>query len=606
MKRIISILIALGIVFSSIFTAGAYALAQSPEELFEMGMASFNGDGVEQDYERAFSYFLISGEIKQYPDALNMLGICYRDGKGTEQNTDEALACFQRAAELGSSDAVKNLEELQAGDTVSEVDYNTPVSQKSKYYGEGNQHSESVLNANDDVISEKTFDRVNRLIESWECTYDENGKCVSQESYDADGVWLSRGTYEYNAEGKLILFTKNAVDEQESTSEEYEYNIDGSYTSTLFDVHGAVMQTAKYDKEDRILSSSGVSSTDAHTTFENTYTYRSDGSYTYKGITKNDEYVSEYVSECDAEDKIISSESKYTSGTNSSTYSYSYKYDDIGRKIEEDREGKSNFDDEKTRSVRTFSYDSDGSYTEEYLSYKGNGETLHHQQNSKYCSNGEYQETVTQLDASGKKTGSYTEFYKCVRENVDDHNKYNYYARIEYDANGQQTDVYSAEETYYADGTLSAWTAYNTNGHRISESKQFRENGVISEERTYFYNTDATLGSCFVVKYDENGNYIGDDFQDGCDVEGHHWVAATCDKPKTCSVCGKTEGSALDHKWKDATEDAPKTCTVCGKTEGKPLEKSVSVPDSSSTDYKIGGSGNSLNKKFSFSNPGIS
>lgn len=50
--------------------------------------------------------------------------------------------------------------------------------------------------------------------------------------------------------------------------------------------------------------------------------------------------------------------------------------------------------------------------------------------------------------------------------------------------------------------------------------------------------------------------------------DGHTWVDATCTEPKTCSVCGTTEGEALGHEWKNATLEAPKTCTRCGKTEG--------------------------------------
>lgn len=114
MKRMIPMLIAFGMIITLILQVGALAAAQSPEDRYETGMAYFNGDGVEQDYEHAFSYFMIAGEVEQYPSALNMLGICFRDGKGTKQNTDEALACFQRAASLGSSDAEKNLQELQA------------------------------------------------------------------------------------------------------------------------------------------------------------------------------------------------------------------------------------------------------------------------------------------------------------------------------------------------------------------------------------------------------------------------------------------------------------------------------------------------------------
>lgn len=53
---------------------------------------------------------------------------------------------------------------------------------------------------------------------------------------------------------------------------------------------------------------------------------------------------------------------------------------------------------------------------------------------------------------------------------------------------------------------------------------------------------------------------------------GHTWAEATCAAPKTCSVCGKTEGTALEHTWMEATCTAPKTCSVCGETEGTVLE----------------------------------
>ena len=46
---------------------------------------------------------------------------------------------------------------------------------------------------------------------------------------------------------------------------------------------------------------------------------------------------------------------------------------------------------------------------------------------------------------------------------------------------------------------------------------------------------------------------------------------ATCELPKTCPDCGATEGEALGHSYADATCTAPKTCTVCGGTDGKPL-----------------------------------
>lgn len=53
----------------------------------------------------------------------------------------------------------------------------------------------------------------------------------------------------------------------------------------------------------------------------------------------------------------------------------------------------------------------------------------------------------------------------------------------------------------------------------------------------------------------------------------HNWTAANCTTAKTCSICDKTEGSALGHDWADATCTAPKTCkrTGCTATDGSPL-----------------------------------
>ncbi len=50
---------------------------------------------------------------------------------------------------------------------------------------------------------------------------------------------------------------------------------------------------------------------------------------------------------------------------------------------------------------------------------------------------------------------------------------------------------------------------------------------------------------------------------------GHSWLVATCENAKTCEVCGKTQGEALDHQWTEATCEIPETCQVCGKTRGE-------------------------------------
>lgn len=51
----------------------------------------------------------------------------------------------------------------------------------------------------------------------------------------------------------------------------------------------------------------------------------------------------------------------------------------------------------------------------------------------------------------------------------------------------------------------------------------------------------------------------------------HTWTDANCTIPKTCSICGLTEGEALGHTWIDATCTSPKICEVCSTTEGEPI-----------------------------------
>ena len=55
-------------------------------------------------------------------------------------------------------------------------------------------------------------------------------------------------------------------------------------------------------------------------------------------------------------------------------------------------------------------------------------------------------------------------------------------------------------------------------------------------------------------------------------ADSHTWTDATCTTPKTCTVCGKTEGEPLDHnfgEWSGTGEagEQERTCSSCGETE---------------------------------------
>ena len=53
----------------------------------------------------------------------------------------------------------------------------------------------------------------------------------------------------------------------------------------------------------------------------------------------------------------------------------------------------------------------------------------------------------------------------------------------------------------------------------------------------------------------------GDSYTKKQTAYGHDWLAATCERPKTCNECGKTEGKAIDHNYYNGK------CTQCAATQ---------------------------------------
>ena len=62
----------------------------------------------------------------------------------------------------------------------------------------------------------------------------------------------------------------------------------------------------------------------------------------------------------------------------------------------------------------------------------------------------------------------------------------------------------------------------------------------------------------------------------GCE---HEWANSTCEAPKTCKLCGDTEGELGEHNFEEANCVTPKKCKVCGTTEGEALGHAYSTPD---------------------------
>ena len=108
MKRVFTLIfvlsVLLGIIHIDVFAAG-----NGPEAQYEKGMDYFEID----DFDSAFSYFQISGEVKGYAPSQNMLGVCYRDGLGTERDLAEAERYFKLSADQGYAPAQENLKTME-------------------------------------------------------------------------------------------------------------------------------------------------------------------------------------------------------------------------------------------------------------------------------------------------------------------------------------------------------------------------------------------------------------------------------------------------------------------------------------------------------------
>ena len=64
----------------------------------------------------------------------------------------------------------------------------------------------------------------------------------------------------------------------------------------------------------------------------------------------------------------------------------------------------------------------------------------------------------------------------------------------------------------------------------------------------------------------EGGKCVNGCGKTKCGNEGHDWEPATLEKPKTCKVCGETEGdvATCNHKWNDGEITTAPTCTEQG------------------------------------------
>ncbi len=71
---------------------------------YNVGMLYAQGQGVEQDYKKAFVWFSKAAD-QGYAKAQFNLGVLYRDGQGVEKDFKEAVKWYRKAADQGHAGA---------------------------------------------------------------------------------------------------------------------------------------------------------------------------------------------------------------------------------------------------------------------------------------------------------------------------------------------------------------------------------------------------------------------------------------------------------------------------------------------------------------------
>ena len=119
MKKGILILMSLTLILASVT-----AMAEAPRnggrgngagggsmQTLNEGIAYMNGDGVDQDYEKALQLFMEAYEAGSMK-AARYVGMVYEQGLGVEQDLNKAKQLYQEAAEYEYPDDIDALERL--------------------------------------------------------------------------------------------------------------------------------------------------------------------------------------------------------------------------------------------------------------------------------------------------------------------------------------------------------------------------------------------------------------------------------------------------------------------------------------------------------------
>ena len=139
------------------------------------------------------------------------------------------------------------------------------------------------------------------------------------------------------------------------------------------------------------------------------------------------------------------------------------------------------------------------------------------------------------------------------------------------------------QKTPHSYGTPTyVWAANNDSctATRTCTACQHVENETVNTQQTVTQNRSCTLNELSTFTATFTNTAFAQQTKENvttADMTGHTyggtWVKGQDGHWKVCEVC-QNQSEVKPHTWKDATYTAPKTCTVCGATQGEPLTRS--------------------------------
>ena len=148
---------------------------------FDIGYSYDVGEGVEQDYEKAMEWYLKAAELGS-SSAMKNIGLYYDDGKGVSQDYGKAMEWYLKAAELGNAGAMNNIGVLYEKGLGVEKDYSKAMEWYLKAAEKGDKYA--MENIGYDYKNGRGVEQDYSKAMEWFKKAAENGKESAQEEYD--------------------------------------------------------------------------------------------------------------------------------------------------------------------------------------------------------------------------------------------------------------------------------------------------------------------------------------------------------------------------------------------------------------------------------------